>query len=58
MQGTALRLGVSGGNRYLRDRIIGGLESPPEAGAEGAIINGAPNLEQKIGPSPRPAHLL
>jgi phage-related baseplate assembly protein len=50
--GTALRLGVSGSNRYLRERIIGGLESLSKAGAEGAIIDGAANLEQKIRPSP------
>jgi hypothetical protein len=44
--GTALSLGVSGRNRCLRKRIVGGLESLPEAGAEGAIIDCAANLEQ------------
>src|SRR5208337_4769319 len=56
--GTAWRLGVSGRNRCLRERIVGGLESLSEAGAERAIIDGAANLKQKIRPSPRPAHLL
>jgi hypothetical protein len=42
----------------LRERIISGLESLPKAGAESAIIDCAANLEQKICPSPRPAHLL
>jgi hypothetical protein len=44
--GTAWRLGVSGGNRCLRDRIVGGLEYLSEAGAERAIVDGAANLEQ------------
>src|SRR5271166_2201859 len=56
--GTAWRLGVSGRNRCLRERIVGGLESLSEAGAERAVIDGAANLKQKIRPSPRPAHLL
>src|SRR5690242_17648057 len=56
--GTAWRLGVSGGSRCLRERIIGGIESLPEAGAERAVVDGATNLEQEIGPSSRPAHLL
>ena len=49
---------MSGRNRCLRERIVDGLESLPEAGAERAIINSAANLKQKIRPSPRPAHLL
>ena len=56
--GTAWRLGVSGRKGCLRERIVGGLESLSEAGAERAIIDGAANLKQKIRPSPRPAHLL
>ena len=51
-QRDCLEMGVSGGNRYLRERIIGRLESLSKAGAEGAIIDGAANLEQKIRPSP------
>jgi hypothetical protein len=51
-------LGVSGGNRYLRGRIVNELELLSEAGAERAIIDGAANLEQEIRPSSRPAHLL
>jgi len=38
--------------------IVGGLESLSEAGTEPAIVDRAANLEQKIGPSSRPAHLL
>src|SRR5208337_4378136 len=56
--GTAWRLGVSGRNRCLRERIVGGLESLSEAGAERAIIDGAANLKQKIRTWRRPAHLL
>jgi hypothetical protein len=37
---------VSGGNRFLLDRIVSGLEFLPEAGTERAIIGGAANLEQ------------
>src|SRR4051812_32622434 len=48
----------SGGNGRLRVCIIGGFESLSEAGAERPIVDGAANLEQAIGPSPRPAHLL
>jgi hypothetical protein len=44
--GTAWRLGVSGGNRCLREQIVGRMESLSEAGAERAIIDGAANLEQ------------
>ena len=57
-EGTAWRLGVSGRNRCLGERIVGGLESLSEAGAERAIMDGAANLKHKIRPSPRPAHLL
>src|SRR3954447_7156665 len=56
--GTAWRLGVSGRNCCLRERTISRPESLPEAGAERAVVDGAANLEQQIGPSPRPAHLL
>jgi hypothetical protein len=48
-RGTAWRLGASGRNRRLRERIISGLESLSEAGAERAVVNGTANLEQKIG---------
>jgi plasmid stabilization system protein ParE len=48
----------SGGNGRLRVCIIGGLESLSEAGTERPIVDGAANLEQEIGPSSRPAHLL
>jgi hypothetical protein len=42
----------------LRERIVGGVESLPEAGAERPIVDGAANLEQEIGPASRPTHLL
>jgi hypothetical protein len=48
---AAWRLGVSGSNRCLREWIVCGLESLSEAAAERAIIDGAANLQQKIGPS-------
>src|SRR4051794_25603214 len=41
-----------------RMRIVGGLEALPEAGAECAVIDGAADLEQQVGPAPGPAHLL
>src|SRR5215469_18353717 len=48
----------SGGNGRLRERVVGGLESLSEVGAERPIVNGAADLEQEIGSSSRPAHLL
>src|SRR4051794_2531571 len=41
-----------------RMRIVGGLEALPETGAERAVVEGAADLEQQIGPAPGPAHLL
>jgi hypothetical protein len=38
--------------------IIGRTEFLSEAGTECAVVHSAANLEQKIGPSPRPARLL
>src|SRR5271166_6198174 len=46
--GTAWRLGVSGGNRCLLERIVGRQKSPSEAGTERAIIDGAANLSPRI----------
>ena len=40
------------------ERIVGGVESLSEAGAERAVVDGAANLEQQIGAPSRPAHLL
>jgi hypothetical protein len=37
---------VSGRNRCFRERIVGGLESLSEAGAERAIVDRAANLKQ------------
>jgi hypothetical protein len=48
----------SGGNRRLRVCIVSGVESLSEAGAERPIVDGAANLQQEIGPSARPTHLL
>src|SRR5918911_5488282 len=41
-----------------RMRVVGGLEALPEAGAERAVVDGAADLEQAVGPAPGPAHLL
>jgi hypothetical protein len=38
--------------------IIGWVEFLSEAETECAVVHTAAKLEQKIGPSPRPAHLL
>jgi hypothetical protein len=56
-RGTAARLG-SGRYRHWRERIVGWLEPLSEVGTERAIVNGAANLQQEIGTSSRPAHLL
>src|SRR5215210_1779759 len=40
------------------ERVIGGVETLPEAGAERAVVDGAADLEQPVGATPRPAHLL
>jgi hypothetical protein len=37
---------------------LAGVESLSEAGAERPIVDGAANLQQEIGPSARPTHLL
>ena len=55
--------GLSQDWRSYRDgwwwmRIVGGLEALPEAGAERAVVDGAADLEQQVGPAPGPAHLL
>ena len=34
------------------------LEALPEAGAERAVVDGAADLEQQVGPAPGPAPLL
>src|SRR3954470_12236746 len=41
-----------------RMRIVGGLEALPEADAERAVVDGAADLEQPVGPAPGPAPLL
>src|SRR3954467_638270 len=40
------------------ERVVRGEEALPEAGAERAVVDGAADLEQPIGATPRPAHLL
>src|SRR5947209_7360966 len=57
-EGTAWRLGVSGRNCCLRKWIVSRIESLPKAGTERAIVDSATNLQQQIGPSSRPTHLL
>src|SRR5271165_6044240 len=49
----------SGGNRLrMRMCIVGWAEFLSVAGTKRAIVDRAANLEQEIGPSSRPAHLL
>jgi hypothetical protein len=48
----------SGGDRGWRMCIVGGLESLSESGTERAVVDRAANLEQEIGTSSRPSHLL
>jgi hypothetical protein len=50
--------GWSGRDGRFRVWIVGWVKSLSEAGAERAVVDGAAHLEQKIGPSPRPAHRL
>src|SRR4051794_26554605 len=40
------------------ERVVRGEEALPETGAERAVVEGAADLEQPIGPAPGPAHLL
>ena len=48
----------SGSDGDWRVRVVGGLETLPEAAAERAVVDGAANLEQPVGAAPGPAHLL
>src|SRR3954470_24614449 len=48
----------SGGHRPWRVWVVGRQEFLPETGAERAVVEGAADLEQQIGPAPGPAHLL
>src|SRR3954470_12379673 len=48
----------SGGHRHWRVWVVGRQELLPETGAERAVVEGAAELEQQIGPAPGPAHLL
>jgi hypothetical protein len=41
----------SGGYRRQRMKIIGGSEALPEVRSKSAIVDGASNLEQQIGPA-------
>src|SRR3954463_2620356 len=56
--GTVASLGGSGGNRRLRLRIVGWVEFLSVARTKRTIVDGTANLEEEIGPSPRPAHGL
>src|SRR4051794_38134504 len=40
------------------ERVVRSEEALPEAGAECAVVDGAADLEQPVGATPRPAHLL
>jgi hypothetical protein len=42
----------------MRTCIVGWVESLSIAGTKRAIVDGAANLKQEIGPLSRPAHLL
>jgi hypothetical protein len=48
----------AGRDRRLRVYIVCRAEFLSEAGAERTIVDGAANLEQEIGTSSRPAHLV
>src|SRR3954466_9733824 len=48
----------SGGHCHWRVWVVGRQEFLPETGAKRAVVDGAMDLEQQIGPAPRPAHLL
>src|SRR3954453_5183657 len=48
----------SGGHRHWRVWVVGRQELLPETDAERAVVEGAADLEQPIGPAPGPAHLL
>src|SRR3954451_5975879 len=47
----------SGGHRHWRVWVVSRQEFLPETGAERAVVEGAADLEQQIGPAPGPAHL-
>src|SRR3954447_10243949 len=42
----------SGCGGHWRGRVIGGVETLPEAGAERAVVDGAADLEQPVGATP------
>jgi hypothetical protein len=48
----------SSGGRCLQALIVSWVEPLSEARAERAVVERATNLQQKIGPASRPAHLL
>jgi hypothetical protein len=48
----------AGGDRRWRICIVDGPESLSESGSERAVVDRAANLEQEIGTSSRPSHLL
>jgi hypothetical protein len=56
--GTVQRLGGSGRRRQLLARSGDRIEQTAETGAERAIIDRATDLEEQVGASPRPSHLL
>src|SRR5690348_52826 len=44
----------SGGHRHWRVWVVGRQEFLPETGAERAVVEGAADLEQQVGPAPGP----
>lgn len=48
----------SGGYYHEWAWVVGWLEVLSEAGTERVIVHGAANLQQQIGATSRPAHLL
>src|SRR4051812_28534622 len=44
--------------RFHTAWVVSRQEFLPETGAERAVVEGAADLEQQIGPAPGPAHLL
>src|SRR6202008_4570020 len=44
--------------RHWRGWVVGWVEFLSVAGTERAVVDGTANLQEEIGPAPRPAHLL
>src|SRR5689334_5598348 len=44
----------SGCGDHVRERVVGGLEALPEAGAERTVVDGTADLKQAVGAAPGP----